>query len=135
MGDKYGVSPLDVLGLLGPMFVIGPLLIWLVVVGPLLIYPLARWKSHREGVLDPQLGLKVALHYFALVAFQLALFAGAMLVYTLFSKSSHKGDLYRLGFAFLFPAGGVLAAHVVMLRRTNQELFPGVRRLFLGYNL
>jgi hypothetical protein len=135
MGDKYGVSPLDVLGLLGPLFVIGPLLIWLVVIGPLLIYPLARWKAHREGALDPQLGLKVALNYFGLIAFQLALFALAMLVYTLFSKSSHKGDLYRMGFGFLIPAGGVLAAHLAMLGRTNQELFPSVRRLYLGYNL
>jgi hypothetical protein len=135
MGNKYGVSPLDLLGVLGPMFVIGPLLIWLLVVGPLLIYPLARWKANREQVVDPQLGLKVALHYFALIAFQLALFAGALIIYTLFSKSELKGELYRMGFGFLIPAGGVLAAHLVLLARTNQELYPGVRRLFVGYNL
>lgn len=135
MGNKYGVSPLDVLELLGPMFVIGPMLIWLVVIGPLLIYPLARWKANREQVVDPQLGLKVALHYFALIAFQLVLFAAAMVIYTLFSKSEYKGELYRMGFGFLIPAGGVLGAHLVLLGRTNQHQYPGVRRLYLGYNL
>jgi hypothetical protein len=135
MGNKYGISPLDVLDLLGPMMVIGPMLLWLVLIGPLLLYPLARWKAHREQVVDPQLGLKVALHYFALIAFQLLLLALAICIYTLFSKSESKGELYRMGFALLFPAGGVLAAHVALLKRTNEEPFPGVRRLFLGYNL
>jgi hypothetical protein len=135
MGNKFGVSPFDVLELIGPVVVIGPLLIWLVVLGPLLVYPLARWKSHRDQVSDPQLGLKAALHYFALIAFQLVLFAAAMILYTLFSRSGHKGELYRMGFAFLIPAGGVLATHLVLLARTNQDQFPIVRRLFLGYNL
>jgi hypothetical protein len=135
MGNKYGVSPFDILELLGPMFVVGPMLVWLVVIGPLLIYPIARWKANRDGIVDPQLGLKVALHYFALIAFQLALFAATMILYTLFSKSQLKGELYRVGFAFLIPAGGVLAAHLVLLQRTNQDHYTGVRRLYLGYNL
>lgn len=135
MGDKYGLSPFDMLELLGPMMVIGPLLVWLLVFGPLAIYPLARWKTHRAQVDDPQLGLKVALHYFGLLAFQLVLLAAAMILYTLFSKMTQKGEVYRVGFGFLIPAGGVLAAHIALLRRTNQHEHPTVRRLFLGYNL
>lgn len=135
MGNRYGVSPFDMLELLGPMMVIGPVLVWLLVFGPLAMYPLARWKQHREQVSDPQLGLKVALYYFALVAFQLVLFAVAMIIYTLFAKVSHKGELYRMGFGFLIPAGGVLAAHLALLGRTNHLELPIVRRLFLGYNL
>jgi hypothetical protein len=135
MGNKYGVSPFDVLELLGPMFVVGPLLIWLVVIGPLLIYPVARWKGNRDAIVDPQLGLKVALHYFALIAFQLLLFAATIIIYTLFSKAEGKGEMYRVGFGFLIPAGAVLAAHLVFLQRTNQDHHPSVRRLYLGYNV
>ena len=135
MGNEYGVSPFMILDVLGPMFIIGPLLIWLVVIGPLLVYPLARWKATRDGIADPQLGLKVALHYFSLIAFQLALFAGAIIVYAVLSKMESKGAIYRVGFGLLIPAGAVLGAHVVMLRRTNQDFFTGVRRLFMGYNL
>jgi hypothetical protein len=43
--------------------------------------------------------------------------------------------MYRMGFGFLIPAGAVLAAHIALLRRTNQNYFPTVRRMFLGYNL
>lgn len=135
MGNKFGMSPLDVLELIGPMFIVIWVAIWLVVFGPLLMYPLARWKAHREQSQDTQLGLKVALNYFAMLAFQLLLFGTALVIYTLFSKSEFKGEMYRMGFAFLIPAGAVFAAHMVLLKRTNQDQYPGVRRLFLGYNL
>src|SRR5262249_10190199 len=116
-------------------FVVGPFLLWMLVVGPLLLYPIARWRAQREPVVDPQIGLKFALHLFALIAFQLALFALAMIIYTLFSRGESKSDMYRAGFGFLLPAAGVLAMHLAALKRTNQHEFPGVRRLFLGYNL
>jgi hypothetical protein len=137
MGNEYGISPLDVLGILSPLFVVGPFVLSLWVTGPLLIYPIARWKAHREGIHDPQLGLKVALEFFALLAFQLLLLALVIVIFTLFSKesSSDKGQLYRIGFALLIPSAAVLGAHLVLLKRTNQDQYPGVRRLFLGYNL
>lgn len=135
MGNKFGVSPFDILAAMGPVLVLGPLVLWMLLFGPLLIYPIARWKAQREPVMDPQLGIKFALNFFALLAFQIVLFALTTAIYTLFSKTEGKGELYRMAFAFLIPAGGVLAAHVVMLKRTNQDQFPGVRRLFLGYNL
>lgn len=136
MGNEYGVSPLTMLQLMSPMLVILPVALWLWVVGPLLIYPVARWKANREQVSDPQLGLKVALSYFALLAFQLALLAAAIILFTLFSKGgSGKGGAYRAGFGLLIPAAGVLFAHLALLKRTNQDRFGGVRRLFLGYNL
>src|SRR5262249_29231742 len=101
-----------------------------------LLYPLARWKANREQVSDPQLGLKVALHYFALLAFQLVLLAVVIIIFTLFSKTgASKGSAYRAGFGLVIPAAGILAAHLTLLKRTNEAQFPGVRRLFLGYNL
>jgi hypothetical protein len=137
MGNEYGMSPLAMmLQLLSPLFIIGPFVMSLWITGPLFIYPIARWKANRQGIHDPQLGLKVALHFFALLAFQLVLLALVILVFTLFSKdSSGKGDLYRVGFALLIPSGAVLAAHLALLKRTNQDQYPTVHRLFLGYNL
>ena len=135
MGDEYGMSPFQMIQMMGPMMIVGPMLLWLLVIGPLLIYPLARWKAHREPVLDTQLGIKVALHYFQLIAFQMLLVGGVMLLWTIISKVEDKGEFYRAAFGFLVPAGIVFAAHMVLLKRTNDDQFPNVRRLFLGYNL
>jgi len=135
MGDRYGISPLDMMSLLGPMMVIVPMLLWFLVVGPLVLYPVARWRQNREPYGDPQLGMKVALHYFKLLAFQLLLIGGTMLLYAIISKGTEKGDLYRAAFGFLVPAGIVFGVHMVMIQKTNDAVMSGVRRLFLGYNL
>lgn len=135
MGNEYGVSPLTVLELLGPMMVIVPLLLWVLVIGPAIIYPLARWRANRDGVADPQLGLKVTLHYFRMLAFHVLLLGALVIVWTVISKGSGKGSMYRSGLAFLIAGGGLFAGHIALLARTNDALFAGVRRLFLGYNL
>jgi len=132
MGNEYGMSTLQVLQWIGPTLV-GPLLVWLLS-APLIIYPLARWRTNREGGHDVQLGVKVALQYFALISFQLLLFAASYIIYTVLSKDDAKGSMYRMGFAFLIPAALVLGAHVLLLRRTNQDFYPIVRRLYLGLN-
>jgi hypothetical protein len=103
--------------------------------GPMVLYIIARWRAHRTSTVDPQLGLKFALHWFATTAFQLALMGGVLLIWTIIRPGSGgKGDLYRVAFAMLVPAGIVLGVHVMLLRRTNDQEVPGVRRLFLGYN-
>ena len=99
---------------------------------PLLLYVIARWRAPAP---DPQLGLKLALGYFASSALQLLLAGGALLIYAVIGTSEAKGTLYREAFGLLVPGGLVLAAHVVLLGRTNQASFPGVRRLLAGYNL
>ena len=103
--------------------------------GPLVLYAIARWRANRAGVSDPHLGLKFALHWFATTAFHLALAAGAGLIFAMISPGSGKGDLYRVVFAMLVPAGLILGVHMMLLKRTNDDEVPGVRRLFLGYNL
>ena len=103
--------------------------------GPMILYVLARWRANRAGTPDPQLGLKFALHWFATSAFHLALASGAGLVFALISPGSSKGELYRAVFAMLVPAGIILGVHLMLLKRTNDDEVPGVRRLFLGYNL
>src|SRR5438477_12185538 len=88
--------------------------------GPVVLYLVARWRAHREPTNDPQLGFKFALHYFASVAFHLALAGGTLLIYTMIKPGdsderlglhgdpmpSHdgKGEMYRLAFGFLLPA-------------------------------
>jgi hypothetical protein len=120
---------------MGPMMLVVSLLVWLVVIGPLLLYPVARWKQNREGVADPQLGIKVTIHYFKLLAFQTLLAGGVVLLWTIVNKMSEKGDLYRMAFGFLVPGGLVYGVHHVMVARTNNAMFPNVQRLFIGYNL
>lgn len=105
--------------------------------GPMVLYIIARWRAHRAGVVDPQLGLKFAMHWFATTALHIALAAGTFLIFTTIAPniSPVKGDLYRIGFALLIPAGIVLGVHLMLIKRTNDLEVPGVRRLFLGYNV
>jgi hypothetical protein len=133
--NDYGMSPWQVMQMAGPMMFVVPMLLWLVVIGPLVLYPIARWKLHREGATDNQLGLKTAMHYFRMVAFQLLLAGGVMLVYAVIGKGSDKGDLYRVAFGFLVPAGIVFGVHTMLVARTNDLQYSGVHRLFMGYNL
>lgn len=108
---------------------------------PVILYAVARWRAHREPVNDPQLGIKFLLHYFAVLGFHLALAGGTLLIYTMIkpggedSDSSSKSELYRIAFGMLVPAGMVLGAHLGLIRRTNEAQFPGVRKLFVGFNL
>lgn len=133
--NEYGLSPLAMLQMVGPMMFVVPMLLWLVVIGPLLVYPLARWKMNREGAPDSHLGIKVALHYFRMLGFQLLLLGTVILLWTIFSKGGGKGDMYRAAFGFLVPGAIVFGAHAAFLPKTNDVFLPGVRRLFMGYNL
>ncbi len=104
---------------------------------PFVLYVLARWRAHREQGVDPQLGIKVALGYFAFIGLQLLLVGLTLFFYALLSTgaSDDKGTMYRAAAGFILPGAIVLATHVVLLRRTNQDQYPAVRRLLLGYNL
>jgi len=136
MENRYGVSPMMMLQLLEPMIVIVPIMLWMLVIGPMFIYPFARWKAHREPHQDTQLGLKVALHYFRMIAFQLLLLGALILLWTIIRRASDdKGDFYRVGLALVLPAGLVFGVHTVLLDRTNDKVMVNVRRLFFGYNL
>lgn len=119
---------------------VGPLVVGLIlglaflVVAPVVLYLIARWRTAAP---DPQLGLKFALHYFAMAAFQVLLAGGALLIYNLISPgTAEKGTSgYRVAMGLVIPAGIVFAAHIGLLRRTNDDAQPGVRRLFWGYNM
>jgi hypothetical protein len=120
----------------GPLLTATSILLVLLVVPPLVLYVIARWRAHRDGIADPQLGLKCALYYFATSALQLGLAGVALLIYQLISPSTgDKGAGYRAAIGFIIPAGLVLVAHVGLLKRTNDEQLQNVRRLFYGFTL
>jgi hypothetical protein len=120
-----------------PMVVTIAFVLAFLVVAPLLLYLIARWRAARDTSPDPQLGLKFALHYFAMAAFQVLLAGASLLIYNLISPgTAEKGTSgYRIAMGLIIPAGLVLAAHVGLLKRTTDDALPGVRRLFWGYNM
>ena len=124
--------------LAGPMMAIITMLVSLTIFVPIVLYVIARWRAHRDPeVVDRHLGLKVALHYFAISAFQLGLAGLALLVWGMISSapSEAKSIVYRIAFGMIVPAALVQATHLSLLRRTNDAVHPSVRRLFGGYNL
>ncbi len=102
---------------------------------PFVLYILARWRQHREPVADPHLGVKVALGYFATAGCQIALLGGTIVLWSLVSKDDDRSHMFRAGFALLVPGLAIWVTHVILLMRTNQREFPGVRRLMAGLNL
>jgi hypothetical protein len=120
--------------LAGPLAVIATVQLAFVLFAPMLLYVLARWRAHRD---DRQVGIKFALHYFATAALQLALIGATILLYTMISPgpSELKGTPYRVALGLLVPAGIILGAHLALLKRTNDAIFPNVRRLYLGFNM
>jgi hypothetical protein len=106
------------------------------VLAPFFLYVIARWRAPKD-LPDTQLGLKFALHYFAMAAFQILLAGAALLIYMLISPgTADKGSSgYRTAIGLILPAALVLAGHIHLLKRTNDETFPSVRRLFWGYNM
>lgn len=123
--------------LAGPMMAIVTMLVTLTIFVPIVLYVIARWRAHKDPDVDRHLGLKVALHYFAISAFQLGLAGVAILVWAMISSapSEMKSVFYRVAMGMIVPAALVQAAHLSLLRRTNDAQVSGVKRLFAGYNL
>lgn len=107
------------------------------VLAPFFLYLIVRWRAAKDPAPDTQLGLKFALHYFSMSAFQLLLAGVALLIYMLISPGTPDKSTsgYRVAIALILPAGLILAAHLHLLKRTNDDAFPSVRRLFWGYNM
>ncbi|HTR56028.1 MAG TPA: hypothetical protein VMJ10_35370 [Kofleriaceae bacterium] len=103
----------------------------------LVLYVTARWRAYRDGIVDAQLGMKVALSFFAVIAFQLVLLGTTLFLYAVLSggTSDARGALFRHGLALFVAGSVVLATHLVLLARTNQARYPQVRRLADGFNL
>jgi hypothetical protein len=120
------------------MTVFGQVATYIAIVGlllPFVLYVVARWRAQREPAVDPQLGLKVALGYFMVTALQVLLAGTAVVLYAIISSDEDKGSIYRAGFGLLVPGALVYFSHVSLLKMTNQDVFPAVKRMLAGYNL
>jgi len=116
------------------MTVFGQVATYIAIVGlllPFVLYVVARWRAAG----DPQLGIKVALGYFMVTALQVLLAGTAVLLYAIISSEEDKGSLYRAGFGLIVPGALVYFSHVSLLKMTNQDAFPAVKRMLAGYNL
>jgi len=120
------------------MSVFGQVVTYVAVVGlllPFVLYIVARWRASKAPSPDPQLGIKVALGYFMVTGLQVLLAGGAALLYAIITSDEDKGTIYRAAFGLLVPGALVYFSHASLLRMTNQESFPSVRRMLAGYNL
>jgi hypothetical protein len=102
------------------------------------VYVILRWRQGREGEApDPQLGLKVALQYFATIGWHITLIAAFMLLYGVLEDSSRmQENLLRTGTGLLIGGLIVYGLHRVLLGRlTDSATRPNVTRIFKGLNL
>lgn len=123
-----------VLGMAAPIMIS---MAMITMMAPVVLYLVARWKQNREPAVDPQLGIKFALCFFRQLGYQTMLVAGFMVLYGMTGKmfSGNRDLILRPAFGLLIPGGIVWGVHNLGLQRTNRIQFPGVERLFAGYNL
>ena len=103
---------------------------------PVLVYLVARWRNANENAEQPdtQIGLKVALHLFRVLGFQLTLAAVFLFLLAIISEIP-TGDTIRIALGIGVPSGGVFFAHHMLAQKTNGATFPAVARMFDGWNL
>ena len=101
------------------------------------VYVLLRWRQAREGTADPQLGLKVALHYFATIGLHVLLVAVVTGLYSLLVDGPRVSEsLMRVGGGLLLGGGIVFGIHRVLIARLTDTATGGnVARAFAGLNV
>ena len=93
-GDGFRSPMLAMMGMAVPILI---MFLFFTLAVPLIIYLVGRWKQNREGVVDPQLGIKVALGFFRQLGYQFMLAGGFLVLYGITSKmlSGHRDILMR----------------------------------------
>ena len=109
-------------------------LAFMALVVPILIYVIARSRDRQSHTPDPQLGFKVAVHMFRVLAFQLALVGVFLFLFGIFEKGDGEA-MIRLGLGVLLPAALLYGGHRMVATRSNDNLYPNVRHMFDGWNL
>jgi len=101
------------------------------------MYVLLRWRQAREGTPDPQLGLKMALYYFATIGLHVMLIAVVAGLYSLLIDGPRASEgLMRVGLG-MFAGGGIVhGVHRVLIARlTAVDSRSNVARAFAGLNV
>ncbi|MBL8625048.1 MAG: hypothetical protein JNK64_27310 [Myxococcales bacterium] len=137
--DDYGggPSPLRMFNLFSMLAPMAGMVLFASLWGVAILYVIARWRHHRSGVVDGQLGLKFVLHLFRLHGYQLLLLGGFMLLYSILAKgnSDMRSPIWRAAMGFLTAGGVVFGAHTVLLMKTNQAEQPLMGRMYSGLSL
>jgi hypothetical protein len=133
--DRGGMGMNYILSSLGPSLAL--ISVFLLLLLPGLLYIIGRWRAGKSGQDDPQFGFKFALNVFGWTGFQFTATGVASLFYLVLSDmpGDFKGPIYRVIFALILPSVIIMAIHRALYNKTNHREFPGVYRLFVGYNL
>jgi len=126
---------LEILSMLAPLMMVYLILTMMVI--PLVLYVIARWRDNREPMPDSQLGIKFALGYFKWQGYQVALAGAAVLLWSVTTSraSEFREYLYRPAFGLILPGLLIFGVASWALLRTNQIERPQVGRLLAGYSM
>jgi len=135
--DDDGPSAFRMMGLFGMMAPAMAMMVAASLWGVVILYVIARWRLHRAGTDDPQLGLKFVVHLFRFHGYQILLLGTFLLLYSVLIKGNDnvRSPMWRSALGFLVAGGGIFGVHTLILGRTNQEQHPLVARLFTGMSL
>jgi hypothetical protein len=100
-----------------------------------LVFILIKWRmDHDKNTKDPQVGLKVILYYFKIMALQVLLVDAAITVHGIIMGNIFESFSVQL--AFLVVGGFIYGIHAVLIIFfTNRSGHPGVARYFTAYNI
>jgi hypothetical protein len=103
---------------------------------PLTVYLVARWRDRNEHADNPdrQIGLKVALHLFRVITFQLSL-AGIFTFLLGIISDAPTEEFVRIGLGLAIPGVGLCFLHTLLIQRTNDHAYRAVGRMFEGWNM
>ena len=115
----------------GTGLILGPIMS-MVLLLPVLIYVVARFRDNREDTSDTQLGIKVVLSWFQIISYQVLMVAGVVLVYSVL-----EGELgeVRLSSGLAVPSVVIAVLLHFALQQTNSESRPSVKNMVKGVGL
>lgn len=106
----------------------------LIPLGPL-IYIFIKWWSNRESKpVDPNLGIKVIIHYFKTLGYHISLIGLSLLLINLIKGDFDSGG--RIGVGIMIGGGLVYLVHLLILRRffTDSD-YTITGRVYTAFNL
>ncbi len=113
-----------------------PLIYFLYILIPLgpIVYIFIRWRSIKGEKVDPNLGIKVIVHYFKTLGYHLSLIGISVLLIDLF-KNGYTTNA-RIGTAIAIIAGLVYAIHTAIIHKAfNETEFPLTKKVYNVFNL
>lgn len=105
---------------------------------PILVYLVARWRSYREeSTPDSQIGIKVAICWFKIAAFQMLLLGTFLILVAVLADlpGEFNEQLVRIALGISLPSAVIYGVQEFAIRSTNSDERPSVHRMFAGISL